>query len=107
MFSVFSLKAIFVQQLSIGTCRVLEMALFWKEDICQEDEEPPGWGKCWENAGGSRVQWAGRSEREEQMQDFYCCPFVISLLDDLEKSLRAFINWGWSRCFFRAFGKRL
>lgn len=59
VFSFCSLTATFAQHLFVVTCRILEMALFRKDDIYQEDEEPPPWGKCWENTGGSRVQWAG------------------------------------------------
>lgn len=39
MFPVYSLKAIFVQQLFMVTCGFLEMVLFQKNGICQEDEE--------------------------------------------------------------------
>lgn len=101
-------KQLFVQQLFIVTCTVLERALFWKDDVCQEDEERPRWGKCWENTGGSRVQWSSSQNTwGKQMQGFYSCPLVVGLLYDLEKSLRVFLGWAWSRYLLRAFEKEL
>ena len=43
----------------------------------------------------------------ENMQSFYSCPLVIGLLYDLEKSLRVFLGWAWSRYLLRAFEKEL